>query len=372
MAVLDYETFARQVLDICLGVKPGDRVWINTWDFDTELASELAWQCAKRQCRTFTTVQFEDTWTRSIVEAPVELLENIPVHQAAALKETDVYVFTLGPRTIPWDKIPAERRKLVTIWFLEHNKFVEQWKAIAQARRLKMLGLEATLATPERAKVLGLNFEDWRNVMFEGCMADYKAMGKDARELSQLMSRTGKVHITTPQGTDFKFNLDNRPVDWFDGIITDEMRANGRPAFLPAGGIEASAEETSAEGKVVFDSPILSLVREGRIERLMLTVSRGRIARFTAATQEQAFGRWLKEGSGDVDRFGFFGFGLNPNLKHGFTQDDKVRGGVTLGFGDNTDKAGRNKADRGFWASMTGATVTIDDRLVMRDGHLSL
>ncbi len=372
MATIDYDVLSRQVLDVCLGVKPGDRVWINTWDFDTELASELAWQCLKRQCPTITTVQFEDTWTRSIMEAPVDLLENLPAHQAAALKETDVYIFTLGPRTIPWDKIPAERRKLVTMWFLEHNKFVEQWKAIAKARRVKMLGLEATLATSERARVLGLNYEEWRNVMFEGCMADYKAMGKDVQALSELMSRTGRVHITSPQGTDFTFNLDNRPVDWFDGIITEEMRANGRPAFLPAGGIEVSAEETSAEGRVVFDSPILSLVREGRIERLTLRVSNGRIVRFAAATQEQAFGKWMKQGNGHVDRFGFFGFGLNPKLRHGFTQDDKVRGGVTLGFGDNSDKGGSNKADRSFWASMKGATVTIGGKLVMRDGRLSL
>ncbi len=371
MAV-SFDKVAAQVLDVCLGVRPGDRIWINTWDFDTQLASELAWQSIKRQCPTFTTVQFEDAWTRSILEGPIDLLENLPAHQAAALRETDVYIFTLGPKRRVWEEIPAERRKLVTMWFLEHNKFVEQWKAIAKARRIKMAGLEATLATPERAKALGLNYEEWRKVMFEGCMADYKAMGKDAQALSQLMSRTGKVRITTNQGTDFRFDLDNRLVDWFDGIITDAMRANGKPAFLPAGGIEASAEETSAEGKVVFDSPILSLVKEGRIEKLTLTVSHGSIVRFTAATQDQAFGRWLKEGSGDSDRFAFFGFGLNPKLRHGFTQDDKVRGGVTLGFGDNTDKEGRNKADRGFWASMTGATVTIDNRLVMKDGHLSV
>lgn len=371
MAV-SFDRLAAQVLDVCLGVRPGDRVWINTWGFDTQLASELAWQSTKRQCPTFTTVQFEDSWIRSILEGPVDLLENLSAHQAAALRETDVYIFTLGPKKRFWEEIPPERRKLVTTWFLEHNKFVEQWKAIAKARRLKMLGIEATLATPERAKALGLSYEQWRSVMFEGCMADYKAMAKDAHALSQFMSRTGTVHITSPQGTNLTFNLDNRPVEWFDGIMREEMRDNARPAFLPAGGIEASAQETSAEGKIVFDSPILSLVREGRIEKLTLVVSHGRIVRYSAATQEHAFGRWMKEGTGDFDRFGFFGLGLNPKLRHGFTQDDKVRGGVTIGFGDNTDKAGRNKANRGFWASMTGATVTIDDKLVMKDGCLLL
>ncbi len=372
MPIPNYDALARQVLDTCLRVKHGDRVWIDTWDHDTQLASKLGSECVKRQCPILTTIRFEDAWTRAIVEAPIELVEHLPAHQAAALAETDVYIFTLGPKTIPWEKIPAERRRLVTTWFLEQNKFVEQWKVIAKARRVKMLGIEATLATPEKAKALGLDYGEWRSMMFDGCMADYQAMGKDARALENLISGAGKVHVTTPQGTDLAFNLDNRAVDWFDGIMREEMRTRGRPAFLPAGGIEASAEETSAEGHVVFDSPILSLLKEGRIEMLTLRVSKGRITSFSAKTQEQAFGRWLKEGSGDADRFGFFGFGLNPNLRHGFTQDDKVRGGVTIGFGNNTDKPGRNKSDRSFWASMTNATVTVNDNLVVRDGRLLL
>ena len=143
--------------------------------------------------------------------------------------------------------------------------------------------------------------------------------------------------------------------------------------FVPAGGVEASADERSGEGVVVFDAPILSLVKEGRIERLALRVKNGRIAQHSAASNSNAFGRWVKKGSGDVDRFGFFGFGLNPRLRHGFTQDDKVLGGVTIGFGDNSDKAGKNRAGgQGFWASMTGATMTIDGRVLMRAGRLSI
>jgi leucyl aminopeptidase (aminopeptidase T) len=120
----------------------------------------------------------------------------------------------------------------------------------------------------------------------------------------------------------------------------------------------------------VFDKPIRSLLKEGLINRLTLTVSEGRIIDCSAGNQQQAFERWLKEGTGDVYRLAFFGLGLNPNLRHGFTQDDKVLGGVTIGFGDNSDKEGKNKADRGFWASMTRATVTIGNKRVMKDGKL--
>jgi len=371
--IRDHQALAHQLLDICLEVKSGERVWIHSWDHTIELASRLAWECRKRGCDTFTTIQQEDLWLRSVMEAPVESLDRLSEQMAAALGKTDVYIYTLGPsKPVPWDKIPKERRKLVTRWFLEDNKFVKAWKKIAKARGIRMLGIEATLATPETARVLGLDYRTWRRVMFAGCMVDYHAIAERARRLAEVISGEGLVHITTPHETDFRFRLDQRPVDIGHGLADAERIREGRVVFVPAGGVEASADEKSGEGVVVLDAPILSLVKGGRIERLTLRVKNGRIVQHSAASNSTAFGRWLK-GSGDVDRFGFFGFGLNPRLRHGFTQDDKVLGGVTIGFGDNSDKAGKNRAGgRGFWASMTEATVTIDGRVIMRAGRLSV
>ena len=209
--------------------------------------------------------------------------------------------------------------------------------------------------------------------MLAGCMVDYHTVAEQAKRLAEIVGRKGIVNITTPHGTDFRFRLDRRLVDIGHGLADDRMIREGRVVFVPAGGVEASADEESGEGVVVFDPPILSLVKEGRIERLEVKVKDGRISHHSAASNSAAFGRWLKKGRGDVDRFGFFGFGLNPRLRHGFTQDDKVLGGVTIGFGDNSDKAGKNRAGgRGFWASMTDATVTIDGRGIMRAGRLSV
>lgn len=349
-------------------------MWINSWDHSLDLASDLAWECRKRGCEILTTVQEEDLWLRSILEGPIEVLDRLPDQLSAALERTDVYIYTLGPsKPVPWDKIPRERRKLVTRWFLEDNAFVRAWRSIAEARRVRMLGIEATLATPESAKALGLNYREWRRVMFGGCMADYQEIARHGRSLARTISGRGEVHVTTALGTDFRFTLANRPVDIGDGLVSDERVQEGRVVFLPAGGVEVSADEESGQGRIVFDAPILQLVREGPIKKLTLKVDDGRISEHRAAAGSAAFSRWLKSGQGDIDRFGFFGLGLNSKLRHGFTQDDKVLGGVTIGFGDNTDKAGKNRSESGgFWASMTGATVTIDDKVFMRRGTLSV
>jgi len=307
-----------------------------------------------------------------MIEAPLELVDNLPAHLAAALEETDIYIYTLGPRKpIPWNTIPAERRKSVSVWLdtrYDKSRFAEQWAIVARKKKVQMLAIEATLATKERAEEIGLDLEEWRGVMFEGCTADPKEMASHGRALEPLMSGEGAVHATSPFGTDLKFRLDKRPLDYSYGLATEERAERGEVLFLPTGGIEVSAAEDSAEGRIVYDTSIRS--GKGRVEGLTFQVALGRIKHFSARSGKEIFERYLKEGTGDESRFAYFGFGLNPKLRHGFTQDDKVLGGVTIGFGDNRNKGGKNTASGGWWASITKATVTISGQRIMEDGRL--
>ncbi|HEV2120680.1 MAG TPA: hypothetical protein VGS11_11360 [Candidatus Bathyarchaeia archaeon] len=365
-------TLSKRILDGCLSTKPGQRVWINSWDHTLELASDLAWESKKRSCEILLTVQPEDLWLRSMIEAPLELLDNLPAHLVAALEKTDIYIYTLGPRKpIPWDKIPAERRKSVSVWLdarYDKSRFAEHWGKVARRNKVRMVAIEATLATPERAEGMGLDLADWRRVMFEGCTADSGEMASRGRALEPLMSGEGQVHVTTPFGTDIRFRLDNRPLDYSYGLATEEKAERGEVVFLPTGGIEVSATEDSAVGRIVYDTLIRS--ERGQVEGLTFQVAQGRIKQFSARTGKEIFERYLREGTGDENRFAYFGFGLNPKLRHGFTQDDKVLGSIILGFGHSSAEGGKNIASGTWWASMTKATVTIDGQRVMEDGRL--
>jgi leucyl aminopeptidase (aminopeptidase T) len=165
-----------------------------------------------------------------------------------------------------------------------------------------------------------------------------------------------------------RFTLDRRPVQVSDGLATEAKALEGRVTFLPAGAVEVTANEDTAEGKVVFDVP--NKTRTGHVERLTLELNGGRVIKFAARKGERLFRTFLKEGTGDVDRFGFFGLGLNPRLKFGYTQDDKVLGGVTVGLGDNKSKGGRNRAGAEWWGCMTGGTVKIGRRTIIVRGKL--
>jgi leucyl aminopeptidase (aminopeptidase T) len=368
----EHAALSKQILDGCLRTKPGQRVWINSWDHTLELASDLALESRKRSLEVLLTVQLEDLWLRSMIEAPPELLDNLPAHLAAALEETQIYIYALGPRKpVPWDKIPVEIRKSVSVWLdarYDRSGFAEQWAKVAKRNKVRMVGIEATLATPERAGSMGLDWEEWRRVMFEGCTADPGEMASHGLALEPLMGGEGQVHVTTPFGTDFRFRLDKRPPDFSYGLATEEKAERGEVVFLPTGGIEVSAAEDSAEGRIVYDPLIRA--GNGQVENLTLQVARGRIKQFSARSGKDIFDRYLREGTGDENRFAYFGFGLNPKLRHGFTQDDKVLGSTIVGFGHSGAKGGKNIASGTWWASMTKATVTISGEKVMEDGKL--
>jgi leucyl aminopeptidase (aminopeptidase T) len=367
-----YATLSKQILDGCLSTKPGQRVWINSWDHTLDLASDLALESRKRRLEVLLTVQLEDLWLRSIIEAPPELLDNLPAHVAAALEETQIYIYTLGPRKpVPWDKIPVDTRKSVSVWLdarYDKSRFAEQWAKVARRNKVRMVGIEATLATPERAESIGLDLEEWRQVMFEGCITNPREMASHGRALEPLMSGEGQVHLTTPFGTDLRFRLDKRPPDYSYGLVTEEKAERGEVVFLPTGGIEVSAAEDSAEGRIVYDTVIRT--GKGQVEDLTFQVEQGRIKQFSAKSGKEIFERYLREGTGDENRFAYFGFGLNPKLRHGFTQDDKVLGSTIVGLGHSGAKGGKNVASGTWWASMTRATVTISGQKIMEDGKL--
>lgn len=363
---------ARQVITQCLKVEEGENVWIHTWNHTVDLASKIATICMERGAQPFITLNDEAYWTRSLKEASRDFLGTLPATKAAALEQTDAFVFMLGPRKpVDWNRIPSRNRELATIWYLESSKYLDSWRKIAAKRSVRMLGIEYCIATPERARHLGLNYNEWKKVMLAGCLVDQRQIAEKAAELAKAMRKAEKVSLDTPSGTSLEFALAKREGNRGDSIVSREDAAKGTLKFLPSGFVEVAPEENSANGLVVYDLPVA--VGHGKhIEYLKMNLVDGKVVQYSAKKGVEFFENYMNSGHGDVDRFGFFGIGLNPDLRPGFTQDDKVLGGVTVGIGGNEDKGGKNRTvgNRHWWACMSRATVKFDGKNVLKDGRL--
>ncbi len=366
-------TLVRQIVGTCLNVEDGENIWVQTWDHSIDLASEIAFACRQKGAHPIVTVTREDYWLRSLAETPKQLLETLPSSQSALLRQTDAFVFMLGPKSpIDWSKIPQDRQELGDVWFLSSNAYMDKWRRTAKEHSIRILGVEYCLATQKRAEALGLNLKEWKATMLSGCLADQTEIAANCKKLSRKIREGHNVNVQTPFGTYIDFKLAGREVCKGDSIASKEDSSRGVVKFLPSGFVEAAADEDSLEGTVVFDAPII--VKAGKkIEKLTLEFKQGRIKKYRAKKGIESFENYLKSSQGDVDKFAFFGVGLNPGLKHGFTQDDKVLGGVTIGIGGNEDKGGKNKTkgNSQWWASMTQATLRVDSALLVAGGCIS-
>ncbi|HXX87614.1 MAG TPA: aminopeptidase [Candidatus Acidoferrum sp.] len=365
---------ARKAIIQCLNIREGENVWIQSWNHTVDLASKIALVCLENGAQPFITLNDENYWIRSLQEASKSFLETLPPIKAAALEQTDAFIFMIGPsKPINWNKIPSEKQELTNMWYLESNKFMDSWRMIARKRQVRMLGIEYCIATPEMATSLGLNYDEWKAVLLDGCLADQQQITQKSAELAKIMKESRRVSVETSYGTNLEFELAGRDPMKGDSIVTKEDAAKGIVKFLPSGFVEVAPDEDTAEGVAVYNLPVH--VHGGKkIEGLTLHFHHGKIERYSAARDVECFEEYLKSTQGDDDKFGFFGLGLNPCLKPGFRQDDKVLGSVTVGIGGNEDKGGKNRTvgSRGWWACMTEARVKFDGKTVLEGTKLMI
>ena len=187
--------------------------------------------------------------------------------------------------------------------------------------------------------------------------------------------RSGRVRVTTPEGTDLSFEVGDRP---FCSQIGDATRTRvqsartriDRDVELPAGVLRVAPIETSANGSVALPvwRPVLT---EGR--NLVLHFANGRVA--VQGVNADKIDQELTAAGGDARMFREFALGFNPALAapleapfiayYGYGS-----GIVRLSLGDNEEMGGANRGGGVYWNFIHNATVKVDDTILVMDGKL--
>ena len=100
----------------------------------------------------------------------------------------------------------------------------------------------------------------------------------------------------------------------------------------------------------------------------------GKLDNFQASKGADCFNQTMAPYTGPKDMFAAFSIGLNPALKvieeGGDYRPESAAGMVYVVIGANDLLGGSNKTQAGFDFPIVGATVTIDGRVVVKDGQL--
>ena len=206
---------------------------------------------------------------------------------------------------------------------------------------------------------------------------DYAALTAIHERFVSAM-RGQPIRVTTPLGTDLRFEIGDRPVNLQDGNASAARAAEGvilidREIELPAGAIRVAPIEETVDGTIVFPP---SQWAGQPVSGLTLTLEQGRVTGVSADTGAAAAQAELDGVPEEARAFREFALGFNPLL----AVPDEVpwipyygygAGVVRLSLGDNSELGGAVGGGYVRWNFFTDTTVTVGDDVWVRDGELT-
>ncbi|PYU61316.1 MAG: aminopeptidase [Acidobacteria bacterium] len=322
---------ARNAVETCLGVRPGEHVALIADEASRAVAASIAAALDERRAR-YTGLLLEELGPRPMKAAPASVLDE--------LETADVGVLCMTPQ-------PGELAARMAI-----VRVVER----RQIRYAHMVGV-----TPE--------------IMQQGMRADYRLVDQLSEKLRARMLGAETLTVKTEAGTKIAAHFD-RGLDWVktSGLISPRYWSN-----LPAG--EVFTTPATVDGTFVCDATAGDHFngKYGDLQAtpLMLEIQGARLIGVTCARKalEQEFWDYCHTDE-NSDRVGELAFGTNLGLSAmiGILLQDEKFPGVHIAFGDPY-----GSQTHANWKSMThvdvltrNCDVWIDDDQVIEKGHYQL
>jgi aminopeptidase len=322
---------ARNAINTCLAIRPGERVALIADESSRSVAASLEQALAESRARA-DCLLIESVSARPMTAAPRPALD--------ALERADAGILCVQPQE-------GELGARMTI------------VNVVERRRIRY------------AHMVGVT----PRIMCEGMRTDYRLVDCLSQELCERMHTARSLTVKTAGGTDFTATFDPG-LAWVktSGLINPRYWSN-----LPAG--EVFTTPASVDGTFVCDGTAGDYfnAKYGSLDRtpLVLEIRGSRLvsANCTRAELQKDFWRYCHT-DGNSDRVGELAFGTNLGLREMIgilLQDEKVPG-VHIAFGD--PYGSQTHAD---WSSRThvdvltrGCDVWIDEQQVIASGQYLL
>ncbi|MBI4276855.1 MAG: aminopeptidase [Armatimonadetes bacterium] len=325
LRIIEMMRYARVPFE--LNTKSGDRVLIVT---DTRM-DPLVWQALAAACR-----EVGGEVTVAIITPREVSGHEPPPEVAAAMKAADLNV------------LAASRSLAHTRARLEAAK--------AGAAHIWMDSL-----TPE--------------MLMHGATADdYRKMEALGERLCRLWDEGERVRMTSAAGTDLTASVKGRKGFYIAGLLQQSPYIAGKRCGFPDGECGIAPVEGTCNGVVVWDVSADGL--GGLDEPIRLTVEKSFVRKIEGGRQARELEELLRAHGDENSLYlpGEISIGLNPSLKFigNIRTDKKAYGGVHVGIGTNADIGGTIRSITHIDGVCRGCTLTIDDRVVLNDGVITV
>lgn len=199
-----------------------------------------------------------------------------------------------------------------------------------------------------------------------GINADYHEVRRVSEKLSDLLSKTDKIRMTTPEGTDLTMWTRGRNAISQTGFVTMPGMLSG----LPDGESTLAPLEAVSEGVIV--SPYIADKIGLITEPFRMEITKGRIVNVIGGKQAFDLKRLLES----KDEAGYnaasqFALGTNPacRIVPNTREVGKKLGTAHIAIGDNRSLGGNSSSSFHIDFVFLNPTVYFDDKCILEDGQ---
>lgn len=366
-----YRKFADVLLNYALGIKPGDRLLINSTPLAEPLIREVFRAALRLGAYPETQIDLESLHILKLRDGSDAQLRDISPGRRAATEHFDAQLrISAAENTMALAEIDPARIGLM------HKAQAPLQARLAERRASGALRSTGTLfPTAAFAQQAGMALDDYTDFVLNACLLDrdnpeaaWRALAREWQRIVDFLANVNELRIVAP-GTDFTCRVGGRT--WINSSGSNETGSIN----FPSGEVYTGPLEDSANGTVRFTYP--AIYQGNVVEDIRLTFEQGRVIAASAGR-----GQSLLETMLDLDPgaryLGEIAFGTNEQISR-FTGnilfDEKIGGTMHLALGQSYAQSGGKNHSALHWdmiCDLRAGQVFADGALCYEAGRFTI
>lgn len=356
------EKYAKLLVDYCLDIKKGDKLYINSTTAGEPLVKEVYRAATQAGGIVEYHLSFSEE-TRIRMKYSVDTqLTHLPVLHAHAMEHFDAYLAIRAPHNLVEnhgiDKSKMKLRSAALKTMSDHY-----FRRTADGSMVRSLCQYPTQAS---AQMAGMSLEEYSNFVFNACRlydenpkASWLQVREDQQHIVDYLNKVDKLQYITNE-TDISFSVKDRI--W----INSDGRTN-----MPSGEVFTGPIEDSVNGTVYFNFP--SVYSSRPVRGIKLKVKDGKVEKWTAEEGQELLNEVFEIPGARY--FGEVAIGTNYNIQQATKNilfDEKIGGTIHMAVGQSYLQTGAKNQSAIHWDMITdmtqGGQIIADGKLIYENG----
>lgn len=360
------EKYAELLIDYCLEVKKGHRLFIKSTPLAEPLLREVYRLAARRGALTELDLSIEGQTRIFFEEAEEDLIRMISPVEKYRFEHYDKYLNIRAPYNLSENRsVSADKLKIRSEAIQPVNQLY--FERTADGSMDRCLCQYPTRASAQAAE---MSLDEYRHFVFDACRlyedsptAAWKKVRRDQQLITDFLNQSEEIIYRGPH-IDIRFSCKGRI--W----INSDGRAN-----MPSGEVFTAPVDDSVQGKVYFTYP--AIYRGQEVSGISLTFRDGEITEWSAEKGQEVLDEVLKIPG--AKRLGEAAIGTNYHIRQmtrNILFDEKIGGTIHLAIGQAYKQNNGINNSAVHWDMITDmqedSQIIADGKTIYENGHFIL